>query len=257
MVHSFRCLFVVVACVAVAFVSAASDNNHAAVRRKRNLVVVEASSAERGLKNNWEKEAKSGGGKKGAKKAEPRKAVQKGKKRDVFEGTDDYAIVMSMSMSMPARPTKAPKGTKAPDTEKPTKAPNSDVVVITIPPTPSPPTIYPTPSPPISAPSAVDACLSTNKVDYLDSVLTKITDELLLKDTLSPQGQAYAWMLSDSTFVCSINVAQRYALATIYYSTTGTNWTDNSGWLSNGTECDWTKVTCGVEGDVTGLALCK
>jgi hypothetical protein len=93
------------------------------------------------------------------------------------------------------------------------------------------------------------------KADYIDSFLTQITDESLLKESASPQGQAYAWMLADATDVCSIHVAQRYTLATIYFSTGGNGWNDNAGWLSNSTECEWAMVTC-ADGEVSMLALC-
>jgi hypothetical protein len=32
---------------------------------------------------------------------------------------------------------------------------------------------------------------------------------------------------------------QRYALATLYYSTEGNNWIASDSWLTNATECEW------------------
>ena len=44
------------------------------------------------------------------------------------------------------------------------------------------------------------------------------------------------------------------ALVTLYNSTDGVNWTDNSSWLTTNTPCSWFGVTCNT-GHVTGLLL--
>ena len=47
---------------------------------------------------------------------------------------------------------------------------------------------------------------------------------------------------------------QRAMLIDFYQQTGGANWTDNSGWLSEGSHCDWFGVSCS-EGDVVRLNL--
>ncbi|VEU44145.1 unnamed protein product [Pseudo-nitzschia multistriata] len=58
----------------------------------------------------------------------------------------------------------------------------------------------------------------------------------------SPQGKALQWLLESTvngeTFIDE-RVLQRYVLATIYYSTNGDEWTNNTAWLSELDECEW------------------
>jgi len=57
----------------------------------------------------------------------------------------------------------------------------------------------------------------------------------------SPQATALAWIMNHTNFDSfSFNrLIQRYALATIYYSTSGDLWTNSNHWLSNTDECSW------------------
>lgn len=57
----------------------------------------------------------------------------------------------------------------------------------------------------------------------------------------SPQNQAFTWLGTNasSTFQQQDRILQRYALATLFYSTDGTNWLNNRGWLLDGDECTW------------------
>jgi hypothetical protein len=79
----------------------------------------------------------------------------------------------------------------------------------------------------------------------------------------SPQQQALAWLLND-TFQGYYNdekLIQRFALATVFYSTHGDTWQNNSMWLDNGDECGrwWQHVgglTCDSEtGAISDLDL--
>ena len=54
--------------------------------------------------------------------------------------------------------------------------------------------------------------------------------------------------------VTEIPQAECEALATLYYSTNGTNWTDNTDWLATNTPCSWYGVVCDG-GYVTQLNL--
>lgn len=57
----------------------------------------------------------------------------------------------------------------------------------------------------------------------------------------SPQATALAWLMNHTNFDSfSFNrLIQRYALATIYYSTSGDLWTNSNQWLSDTDECSW------------------
>ncbi|MEJ2707016.1 MAG: hypothetical protein P8074_05315 [Anaerolineales bacterium] len=49
--------------------------------------------------------------------------------------------------------------------------------------------------------------------------------------------------------------AERAALMTLYYSTRGDNWLDNTGWGTDTPYCEWFGVTCNPEGQVIDLNL--
>jgi len=61
--------------------------------------------------------------------------------------------------------------------------------------------------------------------------------------TVAPQVLAAQWLAKDPflTTYSEDRRQQRFALATLYYSTDGDRWTDNTGWLAYGevNECDW------------------
>jgi len=79
----------------------------------------------------------------------------------------------------------------------------------------------------------------------------------------SPQQQALAWLLNDTFqgYYTDAKLIQRFALATVFYSTHGHAWQNNSMWLDNGDECGrwWQHVgglTCDKEtGAISGLDL--
>ena len=79
------------------------------------------------------------------------------------------------------------------------------------------------------------------------SVINRITsDPKVLSDSSSPQSLAVKWLNNDvkiHKFDIEERVAQRYALATLYYATNGTGWIDNTNW-GNGHECNWHGVGC-------------
>jgi len=56
----------------------------------------------------------------------------------------------------------------------------------------------------------------------------------------SPQNRALAWLVNDTFqgYYTEDKLIQRYALATLFYSTNGDSWTSNSLWLDDGDECD-------------------
>lgn len=160
--------------------------------------------------------------------------------------------------TVPAVPTASPKPTSTP---QPTRTPTATTDSPTAEPTRTPtrrPTLPPiTPTvPPTRAPVP---CVGSRE-DYILNVLTPITDEDILLDLNTPQGQAYRFLIEDTDFLvnpCDQTVEQRYGLATMYFSTGGDNWTNNQRWLAPVHECTWTGVTCNNDLLVTELQLGK
>lgn len=65
--------------------------------------------------------------------------------------------------------------------------------------------------------------------------------QALLNESTS-QHRSFDWLASNTNFdsYSDEKKIQHYALATLYYSTNGDNWSNSSGWLSNNDECiDW------------------
>jgi hypothetical protein len=130
----------------------------------------------------------------------------------------------SMSMSVPSAPTPV---------VKPTTAPTSS------------PVILPT------------ACSSANRSDTVLGVLAEIFPDLNNATSSSPQGKALTWILDvDATDPCidPDSIQQRYALAALFYSTSGESWFNSTGWLSKESECSWYGVSCNAN-DVEGFEL--
>lgn len=86
-----------------------------------------------------------------------------------------------------------------------------------------------------------------------------------LLDKQSAQGRAFDWIVNKTTNpqlddMEEDTIIRRYALATIYYSTEGDSWVDNTNWLTNLTECDWFSSSasgsgCGIEGQTMFSSL--
>jgi hypothetical protein len=91
------------------------------------------------------------------------------------------------------------------------------------------------------------------------NALTPITPESTLLNPQTPQGQAFEWLdgMDTGTDPCSYTtLQQRYALATMYYSTNGDGWRNNEEWLSAAPECDWYQITCTQDtGEVIAINL--
>jgi len=82
----------------------------------------------------------------------------------------------------------------------------------------------------------------------------------------SPQNRALNWLANDTFqgYHTEDKLIQRYALATVFYSTDGNNWKNNSLWLDNGDECGrWWQfigggITCNsTTGGITNLGIGK
>lgn len=171
------------------------------------------------------------------------------------EATATARLLEDFSVSLPTRnPTDRPTpppSEPTPPTERPTSSPT--VIVPTAEPTIPQPTISPAPT---AAPS--ETCLEGTPIDsYLLSVLGEVTDSSLLLDPSTPQGMAFDFMVNDDPLhPCdSPTLEQRYGLLTLYYSTSGSTWTDKTGWLSGQGECEWFGIQCNDEERVTRVTL--
>jgi hypothetical protein len=62
-----------------------------------------------------------------------------------------------------------------------------------------------------------------------------------LSNVSSPQYAAFEWLRSSTNagITSEQTLIQRYALASLYFSTTGDTWTTSSLWLTNTDECLW------------------
>jgi hypothetical protein len=79
-------------------------------------------------------------------------------------------------------------------------------------------------------------------VDQFLSSLPHYSLELATANASSPQAKALAWLRLDPLYNEYENLHrlfQRYTLAVLYHSTNGDSWINQTGWLSNDTECDW------------------
>ena len=62
-----------------------------------------------------------------------------------------------------------------------------------------------------------------------------------LRTPSTPQNRAFNWLAANSDLETYTNkrIVQRYALATLYFSTNGDSWMTKERWLDNGDECSW------------------
>ena len=105
------------------------------------------------------------------------------------------------------------------------------------------PTLMPTLS---QMPSADDPSDVPSSAPINLDLLSLITEsypqsQQALEDPTSPQSKALKWLESptNSEILEDRRLLQRFALATLYYSTNGGDWTNNAGWLSEEDECNW------------------
>lgn len=217
------------------------------VRRKRLLISIDLEEStvgrQRGLKDDHDaSDEKYGALKKGSRKHEdpPKKG---GKEKETPLGEGFEIIEMSMSFSYSPIPPPVASPSVSPTTNaKPT-------VVETL-----APVLNESPTP------AQDCLTGTDRGAYLIDTLSSITDPALLLDPLSSQGKAYDWMKNVDTAldVCTYpTLNQRYAMATLYFSTNGDGWTKSADWLTDVSECSWELAICNADGVLTGLFMSK
>lgn len=210
-----------------------------------------------------EKGDKSDKSEKEQKRSKESKSSKNSKMDDSF---DFLSMDMSMSMGLPPTPTPpVPSPTPpVPSPTPPVPSPTSPIPSPTLPSTTAPvqdPTDAPQPSDaPVQDPTNVPdgSCATKPRADAMVDTLSTVTDSDTLTNLSTPQGMAYQWLLdTDPAQVdpCTYpTVQQRYALATMYYSTNGDDWAETSGWLTGANECMWFGISCGSD-QVTDIAL--
>jgi hypothetical protein len=95
----------------------------------------------------------------------------------------------------------------------------------------------------------------------LESLLIPVSFDngTALRTASSPQNSALNWLAFDPKLDLYSNATkiQRYALATLFYSTSGTSWNEKKNWMSSEDECDWynsANILC-TRGSVETLSL--
>ena len=123
------------------------------------------------------------------------------------------------------------------------------------------PTPAPT-GPPAPAPSPAPSqapSLDPQRENMIELIQSRSASTTFTNSS-SPQSQSLDWILSDpfsSGGLSDDRLVQRFALATLYYSTNGTYW-DHDGWLNSTNECDWDSQdfnSCSQESAVQRLFL--
>ena len=87
-----------------------------------------------------------------------------------------------------------------------------------------------------------------NRAEVISLLANKSPDGgAALNDPESPQSNAVNWLWEEieaGSQYSEMQMIQRYALATLYYCTTGEGWSNDLGFLSSDSECSW-KVSDG------------
>ena len=162
--------------------------------------------------------------------------------------------------------------TVPPMSPAPSPPPNGVVAITPVPTTgiPTPvPTPMPTPGIPTPAPTPMPVAGAPNSQvrTQLQNLLVAISVDggQNLRSPGTAQNRAFEWLANFpavSTF-SRAGLIDRYALATLYYSTGGENWNNQTGWLVDPDVCNWypqvvsTPPTsiCADNGDVLFMSL--
>jgi hypothetical protein len=119
-------------------------------------------------------------------------------------------------------------------------------------------------SAPSSTPSTTPSSAPTSLQVYLLDLLSAAAPDSvtsILDDFNSPQAAAFEWLESNTILSTQSDriILQRFALATLYYSTSGDQWGRNDGWLTEENECLWYTRSllspCNRFGEYTDLNL--
>jgi len=97
-----------------------------------------------------------------------------------------------------------------------------------------------------------------SRTDYVKKYLAAFSDEGALNNPKSPQSKAAVWIadhdvahldLDDPAFI------ERYALATLYFSTNGHHWELNLGFLTEDPVCKWFHVGHGADNEIRQVGV--
>jgi hypothetical protein len=119
-------------------------------------------------------------------------------------------------------------------------------------------------SAPSTGPSTTPSSAPTSLQVYLFDLLSAaVPDSVtsILNDFNSPQAAAFEWLQPNTIRATQSDriILQRFALATLYYSTSGDQWRRNDGWLTEENECLWYTRSllspCNKLGEYTDLNL--
>ena len=99
--------------------------------------------------------------------------------------------------------------------------------------------------------------------DVVKSYLEKIPATVAELETKFVEGnedpvtKAAAWVVLEDDYNAEDQIVERFALATIYFSTEGVNWIESDGWMTSTTLCEWYGLTCCSEYPDGAFLLCR
>jgi hypothetical protein len=121
------------------------------------------------------------------------------------------------------------------------------------------------------APSGISVPTTDGGAQPTEPIVQRVTDLILEKspgsleslgeNSSTPQYQALQWILFDLTrqSLSDDRIIQRWVLAVLFYSTSGSDWFDSDLWLSDLDECDWLTTSdsdiCDEGGRITQIDL--
>jgi hypothetical protein len=84
--------------------------------------------------------------------------------------------------------------------------------------------------------------------EFLSTVIPEVKPDFAEPETsCAPINLALVWLATDdysSATTNMVTLTNRYVLALLFHTWSGTNWTTNDGWLSSRSECTWYGITC-------------
>jgi hypothetical protein len=126
-----------------------------------------------------------------------------------------------------------------------------------------PPSFQPSQSPqPTSQPSLEPTTIDQARLEAFRSILIPLSGDSL-SETSTAAFQALEWIAlvdqaqlnpDDLDFDARTDILERYALALLYFSTSGPAWRHQQGYLNASSVCDWIDLTC-TDGRVANITL--
>ncbi|CAB9499034.1 Leucine Rich Repeat [Seminavis robusta] len=97
-------------------------------------------------------------------------------------------------------------------------------------------------SPTMPVPTNPSTSAPTMSLEGTIKVLLEEDTLVALENPVSPQSRAFEWLLEDPNLhsYSDARIKQKFALASLYYATSGETWWDNTSWLNHSIhECEW------------------